>query len=167
MPNSPRKFRFVWVVFAAFIALILFVGNVAGNLIAADLDETLKPYRLLKWGVFFIALIVAIGVAVKEYRRVASSDHPNGSVDTNEQRSIQDKGKALKPDQIIHLYNAPVPTGSALHQLPTPPSDFTGRERELNELMRALEQGGVTISGPARLGRRGQDNASAEVSPAA
>lgn len=156
MPNSPRKFRLVWVLIPASIALILFIGNVASNLIAADLDATLKPYRRWVWGVFIIALVVAVVVAVKEYRRVDSSSHPSDGIEADEQRSRQDKGNVAKPDQIIHLYNAPVPTGSALHQLPTPPSDFTGRAQELDELMRALEQGGVTISGLQGLGGVGK-----------
>jgi tetratricopeptide (TPR) repeat protein len=49
-----------------------------------------------------------------------------------------------------------VATINALHQLPSPPRDFTGRERELDELMRALEQGGVTISGLLGLGGVGK-----------
>jgi tetratricopeptide (TPR) repeat protein len=49
-----------------------------------------------------------------------------------------------------------VPTINALHQLPSPPRDFTGREEELDELMRALEQGGVTISGLQGLGGVGK-----------
>jgi hypothetical protein len=36
---------------------------------------------------------------------------------------------------------------AALRQIPSPPRDFTGREDEINELMQALENGGVTISG--------------------
>lgn len=159
MPNStisPRKFRLVWVIVPAAIALLLFIGNVASNLIASDLDAALKPYRWLVWGIFVLALIVAVGVAVNEYHRVNSSRHPNDDVDTVEQHSRQGKGVGEKPDQIIHLYNAPVPTGSALHQLPTPPSDFTGRAKELDELMRALEHGGVTISGLQGLGGVGK-----------
>lgn len=35
----------------------------------------------------------------------------------------------------------------ALHQLPSPPRDFTGREAEIDELMGRIEEGGVTISG--------------------
>ena len=34
-----------------------------------------------------------------------------------------------------------------LHQLPSPPADFTGREAELAELQAAIEHGGVHISG--------------------
>lgn len=48
------------------------------------------------------------------------------------------------------------PTINALHQLPSPPRDFTGRAQELSELMRALEQGGVTISGLQGLGGVGK-----------
>ncbi|HEX5709324.1 MAG TPA: tetratricopeptide repeat protein, partial [Pyrinomonadaceae bacterium] len=33
----------------------------------------------------------------------------------------------------------------ALHQLPSPPRDFTGREKELRELLSGIEQGGATI----------------------
>jgi len=40
-------------------------------------------------------------------------------------------------------------TAPALHQLPPPPADFTGRVQELRELSDALHQGGVTISGVA------------------
>ena len=46
-----------------------------------------------------------------------------------------------------HVHNVAVPTISALHQLPPPPRDFTGRKEELEELMSQIERGGVTISG--------------------
>jgi hypothetical protein len=42
---------------------------------------------------------------------------------------------------------ATVPAVNALHSLPPPPDDFTGRTAELAELRAAIEQGGVTISG--------------------
>jgi hypothetical protein len=40
----------------------------------------------------------------------------------------------------------------ALHQLPPPPADFTGREAELRELLEAVEQGGALISGLRGMG---------------
>lgn len=48
------------------------------------------------------------------------------------------------------------PAINALHQLPSPPRDFTGRQQELDELMTALEHGGVTISGLQGLGGVGK-----------
>ncbi len=44
----------------------------------------------------------------------------------------------------------------SLHQLPSPPRDFTGREGEMKELLTQLEQGGVTISGLRGLGGVGK-----------
>ncbi len=58
-------------------------------------------------------------------------------------------------DKIVYQ-SAPPPTFNALHQLPSPPRDFTGREKELDELMRAHEQDGVTISGLQGLGGVGK-----------
>src|SRR5205085_1066134 len=54
--------------------------------------------------------------------------------------------------QPSHTTNAPADTVAALalaalHQLPPPPRDFTGRTAELAELMSKIDQGGVTISG--------------------
>ena len=44
----------------------------------------------------------------------------------------------------------------ALHQLPAPPPDFTGRGQELTELLTAVEKGGVSISGLQGLGGVGK-----------
>jgi tetratricopeptide (TPR) repeat protein len=54
-----------------------------------------------------------------------------------------------------HLHQA-TPAALALHQLPPPPRDFTGREAELKELMAAVETAGVTISGLQGLGGVGK-----------
>ena len=45
---------------------------------------------------------------------------------------------------------------ASLHQIPSPPRDFTGREAEIKELMEMLEHGGVTISGLQGLGGVGK-----------
>src|SRR5690242_11664531 len=39
-------------------------------------------------------------------------------------------------------------------QVPPPPADFTGRADEQRELLAAIEQGGITISGLQGMGRR-------------
>ena len=43
-----------------------------------------------------------------------------------------------------------------LHQVPPPPADFTGREKELQELLSAIEEAGVNISGLRGLGGIGK-----------
>lgn len=47
-------------------------------------------------------------------------------------------------------------TPPRLHQMPPPPADFTGRADEQRELLAAIEQGGVTISGLRGLGGIGK-----------
>jgi tetratricopeptide (TPR) repeat protein len=59
---------------------------------------------------------------------------------------------ASTPQQIASA----VPVLNALHQLPTPPADFTGRKDELKELLAAVKTGGVTISGLQGLGGVGK-----------
>jgi hypothetical protein len=51
---------------------------------------------------------------------------------------------------------APAASVRALHQLPPPPADFTGREEELAELLGKIKQGGVAISGLRGMGGIGK-----------
>jgi tetratricopeptide (TPR) repeat protein len=60
-----------------------------------------------------------------------------------------------KADTIIINQPAPVSL-AALHQLPQPSADFVGRKKELRELLKALEKGGVTISGLQGMGGIGK-----------
>ncbi len=53
-------------------------------------------------------------------------------------------------------YEAKAESITSLHQIPSPPRDFTGREAEIKELMEMLEHGGVTISGLQGLGGVGK-----------
>ncbi|MBK9092689.1 MAG: hypothetical protein IPM84_07900 [Anaerolineae bacterium] len=48
----------------ALIALILAIGNLAANWVAADLQETLEPVRWLVWAAFAISLVAAVWIAV-------------------------------------------------------------------------------------------------------
>lgn len=133
--TRPRRTRFRWIVPAA-IAALLFLGGVAGNLVAADLDQMLKPYRRWVWALFVVALVVAIVIAIKDSNR-------------------QDESPDPPDEQPPEPGPLPVPR-RALHQLPPPPRDFTGRVRELGELMSRIERGGVTISGLQGLGGVGK-----------
>ena len=54
------------------------------------------------------------------------------------------------------INEAPAPIATSLHQLPSPPRDFTGREAELTELMSKAETDGVTISGLQGMGGVGK-----------
>jgi hypothetical protein len=52
--------------------------------------------------------------------------------------------------------NLPPPPVTALHQLPQPPRDFTGRTDELADLLNAVQTSGVTISGLRGMGGVGK-----------
>lgn len=54
-----------------------------------------------------------------------------------------------EPEAFTSLFNA-------LHQLPSPPADFTGREAELKELQDAVQTGDASISGVRGLGGVGK-----------
>ncbi|MEW6736628.1 MAG: NB-ARC domain-containing protein [Acidobacteriota bacterium] len=48
------------------------------------------------------------------------------------------------------------PIATSLHQLPSPPVDFTGRQAEIDELLDKMERGGITISGLRGMGGIGK-----------
>ena len=49
-------------------------------------------------------------------------------------------------DRITNIYQQQTPTVDALHQLPQPPRNFTGRGRDIAEFMAELEKRGAVIS---------------------
>lgn len=72
----------------------------------------------------------------------------SGAADLNARRDITVGGDVVGRDKITQtiINEAPRAGANLLHQLPAPPADFTGREKELTELLTEFEQG-VTISG--------------------
>jgi MinD-like ATPase involved in chromosome partitioning or flagellar assembly/tetratricopeptide (TPR) repeat protein len=80
---------------------------------------------------------------------------PRSSVSIDETdmsgRAVRDKVEGNK-----YVQRPALSVVNALHQLPTPPSDFTGRQAELKELLEAVKTGGVTISGLQGLGGVGK-----------
>jgi tetratricopeptide (TPR) repeat protein len=75
-----------------------------------------------------------------------------GSVHTGDHIEIG-QGDYVKGDKIT--YQAPISAPRSLHQLPSPPQDFTGRRAERDRLLAALDKG-VIISGLQGMGGVGK-----------
>jgi tetratricopeptide (TPR) repeat protein len=58
--------------------------------------------------------------------------------------------------EIVNINQTAPATYTALHQLPSPPSGFVGRKKEIKELLKLLEKGGITISGLHGMGGVGK-----------
>jgi tetratricopeptide (TPR) repeat protein len=127
-------------------------------MLASDLDTILKPYRVWVWVVFITAFVIAVVIAVVS--RIQKHDELHASQDEpalkSEPRSTARTATAAVEADGDTLVVKLTPTVNALHQLPPPPRDFTGRVRELEELMSGIERGGVTISGLQGLGGVGK-----------
>jgi len=81
-------------------------------------------------------------------RSVATGGDVGGSVVSGDKNIVSSSadGDIVARDKFV--INQTSSTGfNALHQLPPPPADFTGREDEQRELLAAIEHGGITISG--------------------
>ncbi len=170
MSSQPaRKSRLAWIPWSL-IALVLFAGNVAGNLIATDLDQKLKPYRKWVWLVFAVAGIIAVVEYLRSRRseRVdeistkfsgrnisVGGDSAGSAIISGDRNTVidQSSGDYVARDKIVYQSSTPAP--NPLHQLPPPTPDFTGRENELAELRLHL-QSGVAICGAQGMGGVGK-----------
>jgi tetratricopeptide (TPR) repeat protein len=159
MPDSTTRQRRprLRLIIPAAASLLLFLGGVAGNMVAADLDPFRKQYQALVWVFFFVALAVTVFVAVREYNRQDKS-HDSRNEPTSKNESVPAPRPAVVADEVEGelVVVRKSPAVNALHQVPPPPRDFTGRARELEELMSQIERGGVTISGLQGLGGVGK-----------
>lgn len=59
---------------AAVLAFLLFLGNVAVEVLGDDLKERLKPYRFWVWLVLLISLVVTIIGAVREAKKIGGQE---------------------------------------------------------------------------------------------
>lgn len=181
MQNSPS--RRPWLI-PGLVAATLFIGGVAANIIATDLEPRLRSYRIVVWIAFFIALIVAVVMAIIEARRtthtpVRDTDPPrtnnvtasaDGSVaiggNVENSRITTGKSKAsggnvdgdvVGRDKIIHIQQTATGPVNALHQLRAPVGDFVGRDQEIETLIKTLRHGSqVSISGVNGMGGIGK-----------
>lgn len=62
---------------AGIVAAVIFVGGIASDLIASDLQRILQPYRLWVWLTIIVALVVAVATAIAEARRRSDSSGSN------------------------------------------------------------------------------------------
>jgi tetratricopeptide (TPR) repeat protein len=121
-------------------AALLFLSNIATNLIATDLDLTLRPFRPWVYGICVVAFLVTVALAIHQKRRDDAARASGGAAVAPPAAPAEEKQRE------VVVYRAR-DKASALHQLPPPPRDFTGREQELDELRAGIERGGATISG--------------------
>jgi tetratricopeptide (TPR) repeat protein len=91
---------------------------------------------------------VLIGGDVINSTVIVGEGNVAGRVDTG-------GGDFVRGDKVTYV-QAPAATLSALHQLPPPPGDFTGRAEELAELLGKIKKGGVAISGLRGMGGIGK-----------
>ena len=85
---------------------------------------------------------------------------------TNRRKPSATETEGVPPDEIVRRTATQVvrevvreispPAAGPLHQLRPPPADFKGREAELDELVKGMERGGVTISGIQGMGGVGK-----------
>ena len=167
--SSPQKSSRYWL-FPIIISTATIIGGVFGNIIAPKVEKWfhVEHYWLI-WVIFALASVATIVMAIIASRREnatsASSSGVNLSLSGNLSIGGDVVGRDKTEDKSIHvgdlhqtravaiwhnvtvIQQSTISLVNALHQLPTPPADFTGRDAELNELMAKLETGGVTISG--------------------
>ncbi|MCL4857898.1 MAG: SUMF1/EgtB/PvdO family nonheme iron enzyme [Caldilineaceae bacterium] len=91
----PRRFHTWFVPLLA--TLLIFVGNVASNWLAADLQAVLTPFRPWIWGAFGVALLATLYLAWREYQRAPPAPPPIG--DTIHGNAIQ--GTVSEAENII------------------------------------------------------------------
>lgn len=166
----------------AIVAAIIFIGAVASNLIASDLQRIIQPFSPWVWLTAAIALVVTVAAAIAEVRRrtnPSTETEASRIANANAERSAAvagdntgtsiggDKnfvgnevgGDSVGRDKIINIHPPPssaASTPTQLHEVPPPPADFTGREAELKDLLASIETGGLTISGLQGMGGIGK-----------
>ena len=135
------------------VATVSLVTEIVINLIAPDLLKFLEPFHLWIWLAFALTVIATIIMAIITVRHKIITDtgdqpQPPEGHNTSDIRITDGTvyGDVVGRDKITqHIHNEPLPPPS-LHQLPSPPLDFTGRTNALDELMHAITSEGATIT---------------------
>lgn len=139
-----RRKRLLLSALSGIVACIAFLGGVAGNLVASDLDRELgSEYRPLVWAVFAIAAVAAISIAVAETK--------------HQPREYRLADTAIvRETQVSLTESGHDATRHHLHPLLPNPTSFLGREAEIQALMSMLHKPGqkvVLLYGVAGFGK--------------
>jgi tetratricopeptide (TPR) repeat protein len=86
-------------------------------------------------------------------KKRSTTNKRSGGIDVNADKA-NITGDVVGRDKIVHQ-QAPAPIATSLHQLPSPPIDFTGRTAELAELLSNIERGAI-ITGLRGMGGIGK-----------
>jgi hypothetical protein len=68
-----RKKNKGWII-VALAAIVLFVGDVAVEVLSDDLKRVLEPYRIYVWSALVLAFVTAVFMTIREWR--AKDDPP-------------------------------------------------------------------------------------------
>ncbi|MGH9753645.1 MAG: NB-ARC domain-containing protein [Blastocatellia bacterium] len=175
MKSSPKHSRRGWLphaTWAIVLALLVVLGGAAPEFFSEEFKRKYAPAD--KW-ILVVIIIAGLAAVIEAARAVFAArdrnennpsphqagfyvgDHNQGafSFQGGNVTAANTQGDVIGRDKITHIYNALPSEPDRKHQLPPPPPDFTGRERELNDLLAKLNQG-VTISGLRGLGGVGK-----------
>ncbi len=104
-----------------------------------------------------------LGIKARHEARHAGGPEPGDDVAQRFLVQLGVAGDLVGGDQVLGdkvgiqiVQQAAAAAITSLHQLPSPPRDFTGRREELACLRRLVEEGGVTISGLRGMGGIGK-----------
>ncbi len=86
MNNAPNK-KSRWLL-SAIIAFIVFIGGVASNLVATDLEALVPSYRYIIWGIFGLALVVTVVLAVQQSRDSINDAEKQSALSAGHNRSV-------------------------------------------------------------------------------
>jgi TIR domain/Effector-associated domain 2 len=112
--HSGRRRR-TWIAPAA-IALILFLGGLASNLVANFIQSSIEPYRLWVWLFCAVAGIISVAVAIRESRKTDDpSGHPHEDVSDSQAAAVanlKDEVNTAKSQQpsMANQHEPPLPS---------------------------------------------------------
>ena len=147
------------------ILIILGAASLLGaGIFFLDSLTAAEPVGLGKWIFDILGLLLGAGASIKGWMDIFKKKNEPAAPSTriiamdDAQINTGEKGRNIQAQTYIEHaeIKEPEQKRSYLHQLITPPADFTGREKELNLLLAKIQKSGVTISGLQGMGGIGK-----------